>query len=100
MTRRYVCPTCSQRTGVDIVYGMPSEQLAKQAELGEIALGGCEIAPNQPNFRCTACGFEWDKTRQFEEAKQRLRSFKDWFMIKREESEERKREQELEKERK
>ena len=71
MTRKYVCPSCKEKTGVDIVYGMPSEQLAKQAELGEIALGGCEIAPNQPNFRCTACGFEWDKTRQFEEAKQR-----------------------------
>jgi DNA-directed RNA polymerase subunit RPC12/RpoP len=71
MTRRYICPSCNEKTGVDVVYGMPSEELAKQAELGEVALGGCVIEPNQPDYRCVSCGFEWDKTRQFEEAKQR-----------------------------
>ena len=70
MTRKYVCPSCKEKTGVDIVYGMPSEELAVKAELGEIALGGCDIEPNQPDYRCLSCGFEWDKTRQFEEAKQ------------------------------
>lgn len=69
--RKFQCPSCAQKTGVEIVYGMPSEELAKQAELGEIALGGCVIEPNQPDYRCVSCGFEWDKTRQFEEAKQR-----------------------------
>ena len=39
MTRRYICPSCNEKTGVDIVYGMPSDELAKQAELGEVALG-------------------------------------------------------------
>jgi hypothetical protein len=66
-----MCPSCNEKTGVDIVYGMPSEELAKQAELGEVALGGCVMEPNQPYYRCVSCGFEWDKTRQFEEAKQR-----------------------------
>ena len=69
--RKFQCPSCNQKTGIEIVYGMPSEELAKQAELGEIALGGCVIEPNQSNYRCVSCGFEWDKTRQFEEAKQR-----------------------------
>lgn len=69
--RKFQCPSCSQNTGIEIVYGMPSEGLARQAELGEIALGGCVIEPNQPNYRCASCGFEWDRTRQFEEAKQR-----------------------------
>jgi hypothetical protein len=40
------------------------------------------------------------KMEKFAEAQARLRGFKEWFMIKREESEERKRESELEKERK
>ena len=71
MTRKYICPSCNEKTGVDIVYGMPSEELAIKAELGEIALGGCDIEPNQPDYRCLSCGFEWDKTRQFEEAKQK-----------------------------
>ena len=71
MTRRYICPSCSENTGVDIVYGEPSVELAEQAELREIALGGCSVEPNQPDYRCMSCGFEWDRTRQFEEAKQR-----------------------------
>lgn len=70
MTRIFICPSCSKKTGVEIVYGMPSEELAKKAELGEIALGGCVIEPNQPDYRCMSCGFEWDRARQFEEAKQ------------------------------
>ncbi len=71
MTRKYICLTCNKNTGVDIVYGEPSIEIARQVELGEIALGGCVIEPNQPNYRCMSCGFEWDRTLQFEEAKQR-----------------------------
>lgn len=71
MTRKYICPSCSEDTGVDIVYGEPSIELAEKAKLGEIALGGCVIEPNQPIYRCMSCGFEWDRARQFEEAKQR-----------------------------
>jgi hypothetical protein len=69
MTRRFNCPSCKEKTGVTIVYGMPSEELANKAELGEIALGGCVIEPNQPDYRCTSCGFEWNRARQFEEAR-------------------------------
>ena len=71
MTRKFICPSCSEKTGVEIVYGMPSEELAKKAELGEVALGGCVIESNQPDYHCMSCGFEWDRSRQFEEAKQR-----------------------------
>lgn len=71
MSSKYICPSCSQHTGVDIFYGEPSIEVAKQVRLGEITLGGCVIEPNQPTYHCLSCGFEWDKTRQFEEAKQR-----------------------------
>ena len=69
MTRKYICPTCEQRTGVDIVYGEPSAELAEQAKLGDVVLGGCIEEPNQPYYRCMACGFEWDKKAHFENAK-------------------------------
>lgn len=71
MTRKYICPSCNENAGVDIFYGELSIELAEQAELGEIALGGCSVEPNQSTYRCMSCGFEWDRTRQFEEAKQR-----------------------------
>ena len=71
MARKFNCPSCNEKTGVEIYYGMPSEELMKRAELGEIAIGGCVIEDGQPNYRCLACAFEWDNTRQFEEAKQK-----------------------------
>jgi len=71
MLRKYICPSCTENAGVDIVYGEPNLELAEQAKLGEIALGGCVIESNQSDYRCMSCGFEWDRTRQFEEAKQR-----------------------------
>lgn len=69
MSRKFNCPACNEETGVEIVYGMPSEDLANKAELGEVVLGGCVIEPNQPYYHCKACGFEWDKSTHFENAK-------------------------------
>jgi len=71
MNRKYSCPKCDTGNGVDIVYGMPSPELAEQAEQGLIALGGCVVEDNQPVYRCLACGFEWDKTQHFEACKQK-----------------------------
>lgn len=71
MTRRYDCPKCNKNDGVDIVYGMPSPELAEQAEKGLIALGGCIVEENQPVYRCLDCGYEWDRAEHFEACKQR-----------------------------
>lgn len=60
MTRRkYQCPRCGQKTGVDIFYGMPDPEAGTMAERDEIALGGCCIDPDGPERKCTACGHEW-----------------------------------------
>jgi hypothetical protein len=39
-----------------IVYGMPGFELMEAADRGEVELGGCCIADDEPMFRCTRCG--------------------------------------------
>ena len=59
MNRKYICPSCKEKAGVNILYGMPSDEAVKKADLGEIALGGCVVEESQPERRCNACGAEW-----------------------------------------
>lgn len=59
MRIKYVCPQCREKAGVNIVYGMPTRDLAEQAERGEVVLGGCVLEENQPERHCTACGADW-----------------------------------------
>lgn len=64
MIRKYICPACRQKTGVNIMYGMPSPALFESAGLGEVALGGCLISDDNPERHCTACGAEWSIKRK------------------------------------
>ena len=59
--RKATCPTCGNRTGARIVYGMPDVELVEQAQRGEVSLGGCLIFDGQPTWRClhVGCGAEW-----------------------------------------
>ena len=57
--RKYICPSCGQRTGVNIAYGLPSEEMFEMAERGEIALGGCCIDLDGAERRCANCEHEW-----------------------------------------
>jgi len=57
--RKYICPACRQKTGVDILYGMPTCEAFEMAERHEIALGGCCIRLEAPERKCTTCGHEW-----------------------------------------
>lgn len=41
---------------VPIVYGLPSGELFRKAERGEVELGGCCITPGAPTHRCSKCG--------------------------------------------
>lgn len=58
-TRKYICPACKKREGVDILYGSPSFEMFEAAERGEIELGGCVIDGNQPERKCLSCEHEW-----------------------------------------
>jgi len=57
--RKYVCPSCKSKEGVDILYGMPTLESHEAAERGEIALGGCVLEDDQPERKCMHCGHEW-----------------------------------------
>lgn len=56
--RKFKCPQCGSVTVVPIEYGMPDEDLIKQAMAGEVLLGGCCIEDGQPTRGCTEC--DWD----------------------------------------
>jgi len=54
------CPTChSAADVVPIIYGFPSEELMKAAERGEVALGGCLVSPDDPQWRCKKCSVDF-----------------------------------------
>jgi hypothetical protein len=46
-------------SGLRIIYGYPGPELCEAAKRGEIELGGCCVAGNDPNFKCKSCGHEW-----------------------------------------
>lgn len=50
------CPRCASRQAVRILYGYPTHEAFEASERGEIALGGCVIGEESPDFECGACG--------------------------------------------
>ena len=59
------CPSCGNRTLVELVFGMPGPELFEAADQGDLVLGGCCITPtlacDSPDLTCTTCnwtGFE------------------------------------------
>lgn len=66
MARKYVCPNCKKKAGVNIIYGMPGIELAEQAERDEIRLGGCIVEENQPDRHCVSCEHQWQIVRRAE----------------------------------
>ena len=57
--QHYQCPACKQRTGVEILYGMPTPELIEAAQRLEVALGGCSLTAGMPHRECTTCGHQW-----------------------------------------
>ena len=60
-TTTAVCPKCGNDSGIPIAYGLPGIELMDAAQRGEVALGGCIVMPDNPDWRCTdaACGHAW-----------------------------------------
>ena len=58
-SRKYICPSCKAKEGVNIIYGMPSPELFEMAERNEVVLGGCVMTEDQPERRCLLCSHEW-----------------------------------------
>lgn len=62
------CPKCGGRSGVPIFYGYPDpdsmDPLMEAAREGIVAIGGCCISCNDPEWHCKACGWEWGRARR------------------------------------
>ena len=56
---RAACPQCGSEQIVPIVYGYPGPGLQKEAEQGEVELGGCMVTGNDSNRVCRECGHRW-----------------------------------------
>jgi hypothetical protein len=63
-TRKYICPKCKAKTGVNILYGYYGFEYGELEEKGEVVLGGCTIEMGQPERACTSCGHEWNIKRR------------------------------------
>jgi len=55
------CPLCGG-SGIPIAYGLPDPDLFRQAERGDVVIGGCIVEDYSPDFRCQSCGHAWIKT--------------------------------------
>ena len=54
MTHR-PCPRCGATDALEIAYGLPGVGLWESSQRGEIALGGCIIEPEAPDYACRSC---------------------------------------------
>jgi hypothetical protein len=52
-----VCPDCGSADWRPVAYGLPSEDMMADAELGEIVLGGCMV--EEASRFCRACFNKW-----------------------------------------
>jgi hypothetical protein len=50
------CPRCGETDAVPIVYGLPDHELFAASGRGEVALGGCVIGDESPDYECRGCG--------------------------------------------
>ncbi len=53
------CPRCDSRDVLPIVYGLPGPELTEESLAGKVALGGCVIWPESPDWLCQSCGHDW-----------------------------------------
>jgi hypothetical protein len=53
------CPRCGAEDVVKIVYGLPTRVTMEDLYAGKVALGGCMISPDSPDYVCDSCGHEW-----------------------------------------
>ncbi len=51
-----LCPRClSDERVVPIAYGLPGDELNREADRGDVVLGGCSIYPHSPQWFCKGC---------------------------------------------
>ena len=58
-----VCPKCSSKNIIPIVFGLPGPELEAEAMAGKVSLGGCIVSPDDPEWHCRDCKHEWASPR-------------------------------------
>jgi tetratricopeptide (TPR) repeat protein len=60
------CPACGSAAVARILYGYPrfTDELNQRLAEGTVALGGCCIDKDSPDWHCNHCGYEWGDSRQ------------------------------------
>ena len=53
------CPSCGSDNVAIIAFGYPGPEMTEEAERGDIVLGGCCVADDDPEWRCKECKQEW-----------------------------------------
>ena len=53
------CPSCTASNPLEILYGLPSNEMQLAEVEGAIALGGCIVGDDSPAYRCRDCGHEF-----------------------------------------
>ena len=54
--RERACPRCASTDAIRIIYGLPDHDLFAASQRGEVALGGCIIGYESPDYECGTCG--------------------------------------------
>jgi len=59
------CPKCGKKKIAQFLFGMPaySKLLQRDMNEGVVILGGCEVSPDAPEYKCQDCGHEWTDKR-------------------------------------
>jgi hypothetical protein len=60
------CPACASAAVVPILYGSPAEAALEDERAGKLALGGCVLTDDDPEWRCTSCGRDFGRARRDE----------------------------------
>jgi hypothetical protein len=62
-TTRLLCPSCGNKTGVPLLWGLPGPEAFEMERRGEIVLGGCDLPFGcegpLPNLACLRCNHQW-----------------------------------------
>ena len=49
------CPSCGEKAGAPVLYGLPTREAVEAAGRGDLVLGGCVLTDDDPPRCCTEC---------------------------------------------
>lgn len=66
IAKRSPCPNCGKRGLISVVYGLPGAETMKRAHRREVAIGGCIVNGDDPDYRCGNCAAQVYRDGEFE----------------------------------